>query len=152
MKRFGLTAIGLCLAAGTLAAAEQTVMHCFAYTPIKEATQSDWDNFYKATDALPKKIKGIKRVWYGKLRAPLNQFNITDAEARKKALAEGKTPASGDITATRREHGVCMEFADEAAWTAYGAKDNTAHNDWTAAYSKVRVAGTTTYQILPVKK
>jgi hypothetical protein len=150
MKRISLSLAGLCLAAGSLAAAEPTVMHCFAFTPIKEATQADWDAFYKATDELPSKIKGIKRVWYGKLRAPLNQFNVTDAEARKKALAEGKAPAAGDITGLRREHGVCMEFADEAAWKAYDA--DPAHKAWVDVYSKVRVAGTTTYQIMPMKK
>ena len=127
MKRIVLSLAALCLAAGSLPAAEPTVMHCFAFTPIKEATQADWDAFYKATDALPGKIKGIKRVWYGKLARPLKQ---------------------GDNV---REHGVCMEFQDEAAFKAYGAKDNTAHNDWTAIYAKVRQPGTTTYQILPVK-
>jgi hypothetical protein len=151
MKKIALPVAILCLAAGVAAAAEPTIMHCFAFTPIKEATQADWDAFYKATDALPGKVKGIKRVWYGKLRAPLAQFNITDAAARKQALAEGKAAAAGDITATRREHGVCMEFENEAAWSAYGAKDNQAHNDWVNVYSKVRVAGTTTYQILPIK-
>ena len=133
-----------------MAAAEPTVMHCFAYTPIKEASQADWDAFYKATDELPTKITGIKRVWYGKLRAPLAQFNTTDVESRKKALAEGKTTAAGELTATRREHGVCMEFADEAAWKAYDA--DPAHKAWVEVYSKVRVAGTTTYQILPIVK
>ena len=102
-------------------------MHCFAFTPIKEAAQADWDAFYKATDDLPKNVKGLKRVWYGKLARPLKQ---------------------GDVV---REHGTCMEFEDEAAFKAYGAKDNKAHNDWVAIYSKVRQPGTTTYQILPVK-
>lgn len=127
MKKFVLSLAGLCLAAGTLTAAESTVMHCFAFTPVKEATQSDWDAFYKATDDLQKKTEGMKRVWYGKLARPLKQ---------------------GDNV---REHGVCMEFENEAAFKAYGAKDNAAHNDWVAVYSKVRVPGTTTYQILPAK-
>ena len=48
-------------------AAEKTLMHCFAFTPIESASQAEWDAFYKATDELPKKIKGLKRVWYGKL-------------------------------------------------------------------------------------
>ncbi len=57
-------------------AGDKTVMHCFAWTPIKEATPADWDAFYKASDALPKKIKGIVRVWYGKLVAPLGQAQL----------------------------------------------------------------------------
>ena len=128
MKRFSLLFAGLCLAAGSAIAAESTVMHCFAFTPVKEATQSDWDAFYKATDELPKTVKGLKRVWTGKLARPLKQ---------------------GDNV---REYGTCMEFEDEAAFKAYGAKDNKAHNDWVAVYSKVRQPGTTTYQILPAKK
>jgi hypothetical protein len=128
MNKVALSVATLCLAAGSLVAAEPTVMHCFAFTPIQEATQSDWDAFYKATDALPKQLSGIKRVWYGKLARPLKL---------------------GDAV---REHGVCMEFTDEAAFKDYSAKTNKAHNDWNAIYSKVRVAGTTTYQILPVKK
>ena len=127
MKRIALSFAGLCLAASSMIAAEPTVMHCFAYTPIKEATQADWDAFHKATDALPGKIKGLKRVWSGKLARPLKQ---------------------GDNV---REYGACMEFENEAAFKAYGAKDNAAHNDWTAAYAKVRQPGTTTYQILPGK-
>jgi hypothetical protein len=127
MNKFALSLAALCLAAGSLTAAEPTLMHCFAFTPIKEATQADWDAFYKATDALPKQIKGLNRVWHGKLARPLKQ---------------------GDAV---REHGVCMEFADEAAFKAYGAKDNKAHSDWVAVYGKVRVPGTTTYQILPHK-
>jgi hypothetical protein len=125
MKKFVLSFASLCLAAGSLQAAEPTLMHCFAFTPIKEATQADWDAFYKATDALPKTVKGVKRVWAGKLARPLKQ---------------------GDAV---RENGVCMEFDDQAAFKAYGAKDNKGHNDWVTAYEKVRVAGTTTYQILP---
>jgi hypothetical protein len=101
-------------------------MHCFAFTPIKEATQADWDAFYKATDELPKKIKGLRRVWHGKLARPLK------------------------IGESVREHGVCMEFEDEAAFKAYGP--DAAHKAWVDVYSKVRVAGTTTYQILPTKK
>ena len=145
MKKVLLAA---CLAAGSLAAAENTVMHCFAFTPIKEAAQSDWDAFYKATDALPTTVPGVKRVWYGKLARPLAQFSIADAEARKKVTAEGKGQA--EVSGLRREHGVCMEFADEAAFKAYGPHEG--HKAWTAAYEKVRVPGTTTFQILPVQK
>jgi Stress responsive A/B Barrel Domain len=126
LKRIGLYFAGLCLAAGSLAAAESTLMHCFAFTPIKEATQADWDAFYKATDELPKKIKGLRRVWYGKLLRPLKQGENV------------------------REHGVCMEFQDEAAFKAYDP--DPAHKAWVDVYSKVRVPGTTTYQILPMKK
>ena len=70
-------------------AGENKVMHCFAWTPVKEATPADWSAFYKASDALPKKIKGISKVWYGKLAAPLSQTSVVkaDPEARKIASA-----------------------------------------------------------------
>ena len=147
MNRFKACVAGMALSAGISLAAEKTVMHCFAFTPVTSATQEEWNAFYKSTDALPGKIKGVKRVWYGKLARPLQQVSITtqDAEARKKLVAAGKGTA--DVAVTRREHGVCMEFAGQAAFTAYGA--DPAHKEWEAAYSKVRVPGTTTYQIIP---
>ena len=146
MTRFALCAAGLVLSAAAAMAGEKSVMHCFAYTPIAEATQADWDAFHKATDALPTKIKGIKRVWHGKLARPLTVYNLTsqDAEARKKVMADGK--GTTDVAVLRREYGVCMEFDNEAAFKAYGA--DPAHKDWEAVYGKVRRPGTTTYQIL----
>jgi hypothetical protein len=46
----------------------------------------------------------------------------------------------------RRQYGVCMHFKDEESFKAYGKND--AHAAWVKTYEKVRVAGTTTYQIL----
>ena len=133
------------LTAGSIGAGEKTMMHCFAFTPIKEATQADWDAFYKATDQWPQKFSGIKRVWYGKLRAPLNQFTV-DAEARKK-LAAGEKEVDAKSNRLVREHGVCMEMTGgPASLKEYTA--NPFHKEWMAAYEKVRVAGTTTYDII----
>ena len=128
-------------------AAEKTLMHCFAFTPIETASQAEWDAFYKATDELPKKTPGLKRVWYGKLARPLTQYQLkfADPEVRKKALAEKK--GTTDFAILERKNGVCMEFNDQKAFEAYGKA--ASHADWVAAYEKVRVAGTTTYQILP---
>jgi hypothetical protein len=146
MNRFTLLTVAVALCAGSAMAGEKAVMHCFAFTPVREATQADWDAFHKATDALPGKIKGIKRVWYGKLMRPLTvpALSIDDASARKALMDTGKGTAP--VTINRREHGVCMEFANEAAFKAYGA--DPAHKEWESVYSKVRVAGTTTYQIV----
>lgn len=146
MNRLMLCAAGFVVTAGLSLGAEKGVMHCFAYTPIEAASQSDWAAFQKATDALPGKIKGLRRVWAGKLMRPLNVPALAsqDAELRKKINAEGK--GTTDVTINRRQYGVCMEFEDEAAFKAYGT--DSAHKDWVAAYSKVRVEGTTTYQIV----
>ena len=115
-KTIGLICL---LAAGSvLYGAEGGLMHCFYFTPIAEATQADWQAFDKATDALPGKISGLEKVWHGKLRRPY----------------------------LKREHGVCMQFKDEAALTAYA--ENAAHADWMKVYEKVRQAGTTTFDII----
>ncbi|MEO8025886.1 MAG: hypothetical protein ABI823_05415 [Bryobacteraceae bacterium] len=45
-----------------------------------------------------------------------------------------------------RQFGACFQFTDKAAFDAYGK--NPAHDAWTKLYEKVRVDGTTTYQIL----
>jgi hypothetical protein len=132
------------LCGGTLVAGEKKLMHCFAFTTVDTASQADWDAFFKATDALPGKVPGISKVWYGKLRAPLGIF-MPDAKSRKE-LAGGAKTAAGEVTRAVRQFGVCMEMADEAALKAYAA--HPYHKEWNDAYSKVRVAGTTTYDIL----
>lgn len=112
----------VCLTASSASAGQKKLMHCFAFTSIPEATNADWQAFFRATDQLPSKIKSISHVWYGKLARPLKQ---------------------GDVT---RDWGVCMEMADEAALTAYD-KD-PAHTAWVAVYEKVRKEGTTTFNII----
>ncbi len=141
MIRFALT---LTLAAAALTAGEKKLMHCFAFTVIETATEAEWKAFAAATDALPAKIPAITKVWQGKLRNPLNIFNI-DPEARKKLMA-GDPEANGTVKRVQRKHGVCMEMTDEAALKTYAA--HPYHAEWMAAYEKVRVAGTTTIDIL----
>lgn len=139
-----------CVAAMVLFAAaapagEKKLMHCFAYTPIETATAAEWDAFYKATDELPSKIRGVSKVWYGKLRQPLPIFTV-DGATRKKLEAGEQMVAGGEVRRRVRQHGVCMEMADEAALKTYA--DHPYHKEWVAAYEKVRVAGTTTFDIL----
>jgi hypothetical protein len=132
------------LAACPLLAGEKKLMHCFAFTVIDSATDAEWKAFADATDALPGKISGISKVWHGKLRAPLNIFTI-DPEARKKLMA-GDPESGATAKRLQRKYGVCMEMADEAALKAYA--DHPFHKEWSAVYEKVRVAGTTTIDIL----
>ncbi len=143
IQRLALTAV---LAAGTLSAGEKTMMHCFAFTEIKEATPEQWTEWKKSTDALPKTMKGIiKRVWHGKLRAPLNQFRTDGATGKK--LAAGETGVTGPVERLQRQYGVCMEMVGgPSALKAYTG--HPGHKEWSALYAKVRVAGTTTYDIL----
>ncbi len=139
-----LTVLGLFLFAITTSAGEKKLMHCFAFTIIDSATDAEWAAFAKATDELPGKIPGLTKVWHGKLRQTLSIFN-PDPASRKKLMA-GEEKSAGEITYRPRKHGVCMEMDDEAALKTY--TDHPAHKEWSAAYEKVRVAGTTTFDII----
>ena len=118
----------LVLAPSPAAGGEKALMHCFAFTEIETATDADWAAFMKATNELPSKIDGLERVWVGKLRRPLRQFG-----------RNRDTPAE-------RQSGVCMEMKDEAALEVYAT--HPAHDAWVKVYEKVRVPGTTTFDIL----
>ena len=132
MKRFALlcTALTVMLALfpADAAAGEKKLMHCFAFTEIESATDADWAAFMKATNELPDKIEGLEKVWVGKLRRPLRQYGRNQDEPRE------------------RQSGVCMEMADEAALEVYAT--HPAHSEWVKVYETVRVAGTTTFDII----
>ena len=122
-------------------------MHCFAWTPIKTATPAEWEAFYKASDALPHKIKGITKVWYGKLANPLGVAGINGKidDATTAKYRAGET-IQAPIQRNVREYGMCMEMKNADALKAYDA--DPYHKIWTDAYSKIRVDGTTTFNIL----
>lgn len=132
MKRFTLLCTALAAMLAILpadsAAGEKKLMHCFAFTEIESATDADWAAFMKATNELPDKIEGLEKVWVGKLRRPLRQYGRNQDEPRV------------------RQSGVCMEMADEAALEVYAT--HPAHSEWVKVYEKVRVAGTTTFDII----
>jgi hypothetical protein len=135
----------LLLPAGVLTAGEKNMMHCFAFTVIEKATQAEWDAFYKANDDMPKKMKGIvRRVWYGKLANTLVQYAVP-ADARKK-LQAGEKKVTTDIEYRPRQWGMCIELNGLNNLKPYA--DHPYHKEWVAAYEKVRVAGTTTYDIV----
>ena len=113
------------LTSGAASAGQKALLHCFYFTPIAEASEAEWKAFHEATDNLPRKIKGLRRVWVGKLR---------DRAAVSQQVKLG------------RSYGACFELADETALESYAA--HPAHADWLKAYEKVRVAGTTTFDIL----
>ena len=122
---------GLVLLTGVVSAGEKKLMHCFTFTAVESASDADWQAFFKATDALPDKISGVNRVWYGKLRSPMTITRVTPA---------------GEVTKVQRQWGVCMEMNDEGALKAYAG--HAAHKEWSDVYAKVRVPGTTTFDIL----
>ena len=117
--------IGALLFTGVASAGERTLMHCFYFTAIAEASPADWDAFHEATDELPDKIEGVRRVWAGKLR---------------------DRAAVADQVKLGRNYGACFELDDEAALQRYAS--HPAHAAWIKAYEKVRVPGTSTFDIL----
>jgi hypothetical protein len=145
-SRFAGVAAAVLLSLSTARAGEKTLMHCFAWTPIKEATPADWQTFYKASDALPQKIKGIKKVWYGKLDSPLGQTMLDNIDEAKFQKFRGGDTVTTPVKRMERSYGMCMEMTDAAALKAYD--DHPYHRIWTEAYSKIRVDGTTTFNIL----
>jgi len=136
--------LSVILVSGTLYAGEGKLMHCFYFTVVDGATSADWQAFDEATDALPGKIPGLLNVWYGKLRRPMRL--VTTDRATMKKLRAGDSKATGEVSTISRQHGVCMEMADEAALKVYA--DHPAHKQWETVYSKVRVPGTTTVDIV----
>lgn len=126
--RTALLGAAFSIFACTAFAGEQKLLHCFTFTQLEDVDQDDWKAFFEATDELPEKIRGLEKVWYGKLRRPLRQFGRNAEEP------------------TLRQWGVCMEMENEAALERYA--DNEAHAAWAEAYGKVRRPGTTTFDIL----
>jgi hypothetical protein len=147
MRRLSMmTAVAaMFLTSGLLTAGEKKMMHCFAFTPIETATEAEWKAFYEATDKWPKQFNQIHHVWYGKLRGPLTQFSV-DADTNKKLREGAKDVAATKTNRVVRSYGVCMEMDGPDTLKAY--TQQPFHKEWTAAYEKVRVAGTTTYDIL----
>jgi hypothetical protein len=104
------------------ATTQPTLMHAFAYTPVETATPQDFENLKKATADMVGKVPGLRRVWVGKLKTPFD-------------APEGK-----------RLYGMAMEFDDEKALAVYA--EHPAHAAWERVYRRVRVPGTTTFDIL----
>lgn len=145
MRKLINSLTGTFLLAASLSAGQPNMMHCFAFTVEEKATPADWEAFYKASNELPKQMKGIvNRVWFGKLQNPLAQYAVP-ADARKK-LQAGEKEVEAKIGYRPRQWGMCMEFKGLNNLKAYA--DHPFHKQWVDVYSKVRVAGTTTFDIL----
>jgi hypothetical protein len=69
--------------------------------------------------------------------------NVDDATFHKYSTGDAVTVP---VTRVAREYGMCMEMKDTATLKAY--ETDPYHKVWTDAYSKVRVEGTTTFNVL----
>ena len=145
-----LALASLLISAGSLAAGDKSLMHCFAFTDVAEAAAADWKAWEEATEKLPKQIPGLMHVWYGKLSSPLGQVQVAAQQGEIDKPTIDKFRAGEVINAPIkrlvRQHGACFQFKDKAAFDAYSK--SPVHDEWTKLYAKVRVDGTTTFQIL----
>lgn len=129
-RRIAIIAVaGLLLSAGLVLGqqppvTQPTLMHAFAFTPVATATPQDFEDLKKATAEMVGKVPGLRRVWVGKLRAPVDLGPV----------------------APKREYGIAMEFDDAKALDAYAV--HPAHAAWERVYRRVREPGTTTFDIL----
>jgi hypothetical protein len=145
LPRFAACAAAILLTAAGAQAGEKKLMHCFAWTSVKTASPAEWDAFFKVSEQLPQKINGLTKIWYGKLAAPIGQFGVKVDDVSRKKMNAGET-VTGEIARITRDWGMCMEMAGEATLKAYGS--DPFHKVWTEAYAKIRVEGTTTFNIL----
>ena len=130
--------------ATALSAGEKKLMYCVYFSVVDSASEADWQAFAKTTDALPAKIPGLSKVWHGKLARPV-PVSSPDGEARKE-LAAGEERVAGAITHSMRKYGVCMEFADVAAYKGYGP--HPVHKEWQAVYWKVCMPDPTLFDFI----
>ena len=57
MNRLATLLAGLSFSATMSVAAEKTMMHCFAFTPIETASQAEWDAFIKLPMNCPRRSR-----------------------------------------------------------------------------------------------
>ena len=144
--RAAACASALLMMTGIANAGEKKLMHCFAFTSVKAATTADWQAFFKASDAIPTKIKGVTHVWYGKLEVPLGQTSLGNMDPDTTKRYRSGEAVTIPVTRTPRDWGMCMEMTNVDALKAYD--QDPYHKVWVDAYSKVRVEGTTTFNFM----
>ncbi|MBI2821412.1 MAG: Dabb family protein [Acidobacteria bacterium] len=104
------------------AATEKTVVHAVAWTAGEGFTEQGLEDFKKATADLTGAMPGLKRAWVGKLRTPLVQGEIT------------------------RNYGLVLEFEDLKTREAYSS--HPARAPWVKVWEKIRVTGSTNFDVL----
>ena len=103
------------------ASTQKTTIHAAAWTARDGLGQQDFENFKKETAGLVGKVPGLRRVWVGKLRAPIN--------------AEG----------VQRNYGIILEFDGVKSKEAYS--DNHP-SPWYENFGKLRQPGSTNFDVV----
>jgi hypothetical protein len=77
---------------------------------------------------------------------PLAQAKLGKVESSAFQQYQAGESVTVPVTRMAREYGMCMEFLSPDALKAYDS--DPYHKVWTEAYAKIRVDGTTTFNIL----
>src|SRR5689334_4791251 len=95
IRRSRLALFGAALfLSSTAQAGEKKLMHCFAWTSVTTATKADWDAFFKASAAVPSKIRGRSQLWYSNPTSPLSQYSV-----HAQGETQQKLPSRETVTA-----------------------------------------------------
>ena len=121
-----LAAGGLLFLAGVLvgeesASTQRTVVHAAAWTALDTMTPQQFDDFKKLSASLVGQVPGLRRIWVGKLRAPVTM--------------EGQ----------KRDYGVIIEFDDVKTKNAYS---DTHPEPWYSTFNKLRKPGSTNFDVV----
>jgi len=92
-----------------------------------------------------RQIDGIIRVWYGKLAAPLHQVKLGKIDRETFQKYQAGEPVTSPIRLTQRRYGMCVEMRSGEVLKAY--ETHPYHKVRTDAYERIRVDGTTTFNI-----
>ena len=125
-KTLGVVLGGVLFLSGWLlgqerAATQKTVIHAAAWTALDTMTPQQFDNFRKESAALVGQVRGLRRVWVGKLRAPIT--------------ADGN----------QRNYGLIVEFDDVKTKEGYSANHPS---PWYENFNKLRKPGSTNFDVV----
>ena len=103
------------------ATAQKTTIHAAAWTAKADLTQQEFERFRSETAAMVGTVPGLKRVWVGKLRAPVT------------------------FDGNKRDYGIVLEFDNAKSKEAYSDKHP---EPWYSNFGKVRQPGSSNFDVV----
>jgi hypothetical protein len=103
------------------ATTEKTTVHAAAWTARDGLTQQEFEAFKKETAAMVGAVPGLKRVWTGKLRAPVTFDGV------------------------KRDYGIVLEFDSVKSKQAYSDKHPS---PWYEDFAKIRQPGSSNFDVV----
>ena len=98
------------------------MIHCAAWTAREGLTQADFDIFKASLAKLPGMFPGLRRIWVGKLGAPVT--------------FDGNT----------RDHAIALEFDNYAAKQAYS--NSPRRDEWLKMFETVRKPSSSNFDLI----